>query len=46
MTMKTPFEEALTRHGATVLRVCRAALGPGPDAEDAWQETFLSALRA
>lgn len=28
-----------------VLRVCRALLGP-VDAEDAWSETFLSALRA
>lgn len=28
-----------------VLRVCRAVLGPH-DAEDAWSETFLSALRA
>lgn len=46
MTMKTPFDEAVARYGATVLRVCRAALGPGPDADDAWQETFLSALRA
>lgn len=28
-----------------VLRVCRAVLGP-VDAEDAWSETFLAALRA
>lgn len=28
-----------------VLRVCRATLGPA-DADDAWSETFLSALRA
>lgn len=41
-----PFDEVVRRHGATVLRVCRAALGPGPDADDAWSETFLSALRA
>src|SRR5688500_4896604 len=27
------------------MRVCRALLGPA-DAEDAWSETFLSALRA
>jgi RNA polymerase sigma factor (sigma-70 family) len=40
-----PFEEVVTRHGATVLRVCRAVVGP-VDAEDAWSETFLSALRA
>ncbi|PRC42913.1 RNA polymerase subunit sigma-24 [Mycobacterium sp. ITM-2017-0098] len=40
-----PFEEVVARHGATVLRVCRAVVGP-IDAEDAWSETFLSALRA
>ena len=45
MTAKPPFELAVSRHGATVLRVCRAALGAGPDAEDAWSETFLAALR-
>jgi RNA polymerase sigma factor (sigma-70 family) len=33
------------RHGPTVLRVCRAVVGPAA-AEDAWSETFLSALRA
>lgn len=46
MTMKQPFEQAVESHGATVLRVCRAVLSPGPDADDAWSETFLSALRA
>lgn len=46
MKMKEPFEKAVRRHGATVLRVCRAVLGPGADADDAWSETFLSALRA
>ncbi|WNG89729.1 sigma-70 family RNA polymerase sigma factor [Mycobacterium sp. ITM-2016-00317] len=40
-----PFEEVVARHGATVLRVCRAVVGAA-DAEDAWSETFLSALRA
>jgi len=35
----------VAEHGATVLRVCRAVVGP-VDAEDAWSETFLSALRA
>ena len=40
-----PFEEIVTTHGPTVLRVCRAVLGP-IDAEDAWSETFLAALRA
>ena len=46
MNETTPFEAAVTRHGPTVLRVCRAALGSGPDADDAWSETFLAALRA
>lgn len=40
-----PFEEVVAQHGPTVLRVCRAVVGPD-DAEDAWSETFLSALRA
>lgn len=35
----------MARHGALVLRVVRAVLGPA-DADDAWSETFLSALRA
>ena len=35
----------MQRHGPTVLRVCRAVLGPVA-AEDAWSETFLAALRA
>ncbi len=35
----------MTRDGPTVMRVCRALLGP-VDAEDAWSETFLAALRA
>jgi RNA polymerase sigma factor (sigma-70 family) len=45
MTGKLPFEEVVARHGATVLRVCLAVLGPA-DADDAWSETFLSAMRA
>jgi RNA polymerase sigma factor (sigma-70 family) len=40
-----PFEEIVTEHGAVVWRVCRAILGP-VDADDAWAETFLSALEA
>ncbi|MGE2713610.1 RNA polymerase sigma factor [Mycolicibacterium litorale] len=40
-----PFEDVVAEHGPTVLRVCRAVIGP-VDAEDAWSETFLSALRA
>lgn len=43
---KPPFEAVVSEYGATVLRVCRAVLGPHPDAEDAWSETFLAALRA
>ena len=39
-----PFEHLVTRHGPTVLRVCRAVVGP-IDADDAWSETFLSALK-
>ncbi|GAA1354722.1 sigma-70 family RNA polymerase sigma factor [Arthrobacter rhombi] len=40
------FESVVETHGITVLRVCRAVLGPGPDADDAWSETFLAALQA
>jgi RNA polymerase sigma factor (sigma-70 family) len=40
-----PFDQIVREHGVTVLRVCRAVVGP-VDAEDAWSETFLSALRA
>ena len=43
--MTKPFEEVVAEHGPTVLRVCRAVLGP-VEAEDAWSETFLAALRA
>lgn len=42
---KAPFEAIVEAHGATVLRVCRAVLGDA-DADDAWSDTFLSALRA
>lgn len=45
MTVKQPFETVVAVHGSTVLRVCRAVLGPA-DADDAWSETFLSALKA
>ena len=44
MTVR-PFEEVVVEHGAVVMRVCRALLGPA-DAEDAWAETFLAALKA
>jgi RNA polymerase sigma factor (sigma-70 family) len=40
-----PFEAVVRRHGPTVLRVCRAVVGPDT-ADDAWSETFLAALRA
>ncbi|WP_019203192.1 RNA polymerase sigma factor [Tsukamurella sp. 1534] len=43
--MKPPFDRLVDEHGAAVLRVCRAVL-PEHDAEDAWSETFLAALRA
>jgi RNA polymerase sigma factor (sigma-70 family) len=45
VTGKQAFEEVVSTHGPTVLRVCRAVLG-AIDADDAWSETFLSALRA
>jgi RNA polymerase sigma factor (sigma-70 family) len=45
VTGKPPFEAVVADHGPTVLRVCRAILG-GADAEDAWSETFLAALKA
>ena len=43
--MKQPFEKVVEQHGGTVLRVCRVLLGVH-DAQDAWSETFLAALRA
>ncbi|MDP5228607.1 MULTISPECIES: sigma-70 family RNA polymerase sigma factor [Arthrobacter] len=43
--MKQPFESVVTLHSATVLRVCRSLLGVH-DADDAWSETFLAAMRA
>lgn len=43
--MKLPFEQIVVEHGDTVLRVCRVVVG-FDDAEDAWAETFLAALRA
>jgi RNA polymerase sigma factor (sigma-70 family) len=45
MDMKQPFEKVVARHADTVLRVCRVVLGPH-DADDAWSETFVSAMRA
>ncbi len=43
--MREPFEKVVARHADVVLRVCRVLLG-AHDAEDAWSETFLAALRA
>src|SRR3981081_1047666 len=45
MTDKQPFDMVVAEHGAIVLRVCRAVLS-SVDADDAWSETFLSALKA
>lgn len=45
MKVKQPFQAVVADHGATVLRVCRVVVGP-VDADDAWSETFLSALKA
>lgn len=45
MSTKQPFERVVSEHGGTVLRVCRVLLGTH-DAQDAWSETFLAALRA
>jgi RNA polymerase sigma factor (sigma-70 family) len=44
-TGKAPFEAVVGEHGAAVLRVCRAVVGDA-DADDAWSETFLAAMRA
>ena len=45
MDTKHPFERVVADHGATVLRVCRVLLA-GHDADDAWSETFLAAMRS
>jgi RNA polymerase sigma factor (sigma-70 family) len=45
VTAKLPFEQVVAEHGPTVLRVCRAVVG-AVDADDAWSDTFLSALEA
>lgn len=46
--MKTnpPFDLVVREHGPAVLRMCSSLLGAGADAQDAWSETFLAALRA
>ena len=45
MNSQPPFETVVATHATTVFRVCRAILDP-TDADDAWSETFLAALRA
>jgi RNA polymerase sigma factor (sigma-70 family) len=45
VTVKRAFEVVVSDHGAAVLRVCRAVVGPD-EADDAWSETFLSAMKA
>jgi RNA polymerase sigma factor (sigma-70 family) len=45
MTGKPTFETIVSAHGATVLRVCRSVVAAA-DAEDAWSDTFLAAMRA
>lgn len=45
MTGLPPFEELLERHADEILGFLAATVGPG-DADDCFQETFLSALRA
>ncbi len=44
--MTIPFDHAVRDHGTVVRRVCRAVLGADHEADDAWAETFLAALRA
>ena len=44
MKAKPPFETVVRDHGPTVFRVCCAVVG-AHDADDAWSETFLAALR-
>lgn len=43
--MPLPFETVVRTHGTVVLRVCRSMLAVH-DADDAWSETFLSAMDA
>lgn len=45
MKGKPTFESIVSAHGATVLRVCRSVVAAA-DAEDAWSDTFLAAMRA
>ena len=43
--MRQPFERAVQQHSLVVLRFCRTLL-EDQAAQDAWQEAFLSALKA
>src|SRR5580658_410948 len=43
--MNPPFGKVVEEHGGTVLRVCRVIVG-AHDAEDAWSDTFLAAMRS
>jgi RNA polymerase sigma factor (sigma-70 family) len=43
--VKPPFEKVVTQHGPTVLRVVCAVVGHA-DADDAWSDTFLAAMKA
>ncbi|GAA2795499.1 RNA polymerase sigma factor [Mycolicibacterium pallens] len=45
MRVKPPFETVVRDHGGSVFRVCCAIVG-AHDADDAWSETFLAALKA
>ncbi|WP_445170073.1 RNA polymerase sigma factor [Mycolicibacterium sp. Dal123E01] len=45
MKAKPPFETVVRDHGPSVFRVCCAIVG-AHDADDAWSETFLAALKA
>lgn len=40
-----PFDAVVAEHGAAVLRLCRSRLRRA-DADDAWSETFIAAMRA